>query len=265
MPNGVEDEPGQHDLARADLVGEETADRHREHRAEALRCDQPAGAQRRLAADLLEVQREQQAGAEEGHREQRHRDHRDGDVPVREQPQRDQRMDVALRRSAHQTNVATRTRPITDVTTTLAVNIVPCCCFAAGIDDTPYSSQREAGREQQHADEVEALGRVHLVAVEHEVGVDRGADTDRDVDQEDPVPRCDVDEPATEDRAEDRAEQHRHAEDRHHAAEPFRAGGPGQDRHAERHQHAAAETLHHAEGHEHLEALRGRAQRRTRR
>ena len=63
------------------------------------------------------------------------------------------------------------------------------------------------------------------------------------VDQEDPVPRRDADQPAAQDRAEDRAEQHRDAEHRHDAADPVGSGGAGQDRHAERHQHAAAETL----------------------
>ena len=57
----------------------------------------------------------------------------------------------------------------------------------------------------------------------------------------------DVDEPAAEDRAEDRAEQHRHADDRHDAAHALRAGRAREDRHAGRHDHAAAEALKDAE------------------
>ena len=59
-----------------------------------------------------------------------------------------------------------------------------------------------------------------------------------------------LDQPAAEDRAEDRAEQHRHAEDGHQAAHPGRAGRAGHDRHAERHEHAAAEALQGAEADE---------------
>ena len=91
---------------------------------------------------------------------------------------------------------------------------------------------------------------------------DRG-DADRQVDQEDPVPRGAVDQRAAEDRAEDRAEQHRDAEHGHHATDALGAGGAGQDRHAERHQHAAAEALQDAEEHQHLEAGGGRAEHRA--
>ena len=85
-------------------------------------------------------------------------------------------------------------------------------------------------------------------------------DADRQVDQEDPVPRGAVDQGATDDRAEDRAEQHRDAEHGHHATDALRAGGAGQDRHAERHQHAAAEALQDPVEDEHLERGRGRAE-----
>ena len=68
--------------------------------------------------------------------------------------------------------------------------------------------------------------------------------------------RRDLDQPAAEDRPEDRAEQHRHAEDRHQPAHPGRPGGPGHDRHAERHEHAAAEALQDAEADEHLDRRR---------
>ena len=65
---------------------------------------------------------------------------------------------------------------------------------------------------------------------------------------------------AAEDRAEDRAEQHRDAEHGHHATDALRAGGAGQDRHAERHQHAAAEALEHPVEDEQLERGGGGAQ-----
>ena len=77
------------------------------------------------------------------------------------------------------------------------------------------------------------------------------------------MPAGDLDQPAAEDRAHDRAEQHRHAEDGHEAADPVRAGGPGHDRHAERHQHAAAQALQHPERDQHVDVPGGRAQHRT--
>jgi hypothetical protein len=63
--------------------------------------------------------------------------------------------------------------------------------------------------------------------------------------------------------AEDRAQQHRDAEDRHEAAHPLRAGRAGHDRHAEWHEHAAAEALQDPEGDEHADRARGRAQHRA--
>ena len=77
------------------------------------------------------------------------------------------------------------------------------------------------------------------------------------------MPAGDVDQPAAEDRAEDRAEQHRDAEDRHHPADPVGAGGAGHDRHAERHQHAAAEALQHPEGDQRADVAGDAAQRRA--
>ena len=71
---------------------------------------------------------------------------------------------------------------------------------------------------------------------------------DRDVDQEDPAPGDVVDQPAAEDRPDDRGDQHRHAEDAHHAAHPMRPGFLGHDRHDRGHDHAAADALEDAEG-----------------
>ena len=65
-----------------------------------------------------------------------------------------------------------------------------------------------------------------------------------------------VDEPAAEDGATDRAEQHRDAEDRHEAAHAGRARGLGHDRHAERHEQASTEALDDAEEDEHVDARR---------
>jgi hypothetical protein len=64
---------------------------------------------------------------------------------------------------------------------------------------------------------------------------------DRHVDEEDPVPGEVVDEPAAEDRAEDRPQQHRDADHGHHAPDAVDTGRAREDRHARRHDHAAAE------------------------
>ena len=123
----------------------------------------------------------------------------------------------------------------------------------AGDRRDAVEEQRQAGRHQGRADPVEGLRRGGAVGREGAPGVDDRGGTDRHVDQEDPVPRVVVDEVATEDGAEDRAEQHRHAEDGHQATHPGRAGRAGHDRHAERHEHAAAETLQEAEADEHVD------------
>ena len=102
------------------------------------------------------------------------------------------------------------------------------------------------------AERVEAVLRLRHVARQDARGERQRDDADRQVDEEDPAPGDVVDEPAAEDRAQDRAEQHRDADDAHHAADALRAGGAGEDRHAERHQHAAAEALQHAEGDQRL-------------
>ena len=87
---------------------------------------------------------------------------------------------------------------------------------------------------------------------QHARGERQRGDPDRQVDEEDPAPGDVVDEIAAEDRAQDRAEQHRDADDAHHAADAAGAGGAGEDRHAERHQHAAAEPLEDAEADQRL-------------
>ena len=42
-----------------------------------------------------------------------------------------------LRRSAQGTKAVTSARPTTQLTTTVEVNMVPCSCLAAGIDEMP--------------------------------------------------------------------------------------------------------------------------------
>ena len=229
---------GQHDLAGADLVGQDAGDRHGDHRAEALRGQQPAGVEGALAADLDEVEREQQRGAEEGDREQAHRD--DRDRHVRFLNRRSSTSGWMLRlASAHGTN-ATISSEADDHRDQHAGGHRGAL-LGDGAD--AVEERGEARGEQDHAQPVEGLRRLHVVLGQHDPGVDDRGDADRQVDQEDPVPRGALDERAAEDRAEDRAEQHRDAEHGHHAADALGAGGAGQDRHAERHQHAAAEAL----------------------
>ena len=120
--------------------------------------------------------------------------------------------------------------------------------------------QRQAGREQGHAEPVEAVGRLRLVALELDPGEDDADHADRHVDQEDPAPGDVVDQPAAEDRAEDRRDQHRHAEDAHHAAHPVGAGLLGHDRHDRGHDHAAADALEDAEGDQRVGAPGRRAE-----
>ena len=55
IPTAISDDAAQHDLAGADLVGQQAGDRHGQHRADALRREQQAGVQGGLAADLQEV------------------------------------------------------------------------------------------------------------------------------------------------------------------------------------------------------------------
>jgi hypothetical protein len=66
---------------------------------------------------------------------------------------------------------------------------------------------------------------------------------DGQVDEEDPAPRDRVDEQSADDRAEDRAEQHRHADHGHHATDPARAGDLRQHARPDGHDHPAARAL----------------------
>ena len=108
--------------------------------------------------------------------------------------------------------------------------------------------QPEAGREQQQPVPVEPSGvgaaGVGLEQLRRQHQRERG---DRDVDVEDPAPRHRVDDQAADDRAEDRPEQHRHADHAHHPADPRRPRRLGEQGHPDRHDHAAAEALQDAE------------------
>ena len=79
-------------------------------------------------------------------------------------------------------------------------------------------------------------------------------DPDRQVHEEDPAPRQVLDDRAADDGAEHRCEQHRHADDAHHAAHAARARGLSQGDHPDRHDHAAGEALEHAEADQRLGA-----------
>ena len=92
MPPMMSDQPERHDPPDRDLVGERAGDRHGQHRADALRGDQPAGVQRRLAAHLLEELGHQQQAAEERRGEDEHRQDRRPSGCGSEQPQVEQRV-----------------------------------------------------------------------------------------------------------------------------------------------------------------------------
>ena len=77
------------------------------------------------------------------------------------------------------------------------------------------------------------------------------------------MPARGLDQPTTEDRATDGAEQHRDSENCHDATDAVRTGGPGHDGHTERHQHAAAEALEHTEADERGDVPRHRTGDRT--
>ena len=159
-----------HDPADRHLVDEPTGDRHGHHGADALGRDQEPGLQRGLAADLLEVRRHQQQPAEERRGEQEHRDDRDGEVAVPEQPQVEQRVlgpEGVPHEREHQQHADQHRHPHPR-----RVKSPPL----GGQRGDAEEEQREAGRHQRHADEVEGLRRLGAVLGEHEPGVDQRRD-----------------------------------------------------------------------------------------
>ena len=186
MPTVISDDAGEHDLAGPDLVGEDAGDRHRQHRADALRGEQQAGVQRWSRRGPAGSRREQQAGAEERDREQRHRDHRDRQVRGCGTGAGRSAGGSLRRSSARSTKATTSSRPTTRRDQHLGR---PRRCPASGDRGDAVQEQRQARREQQHADEVEALRRRRTCPrAARPPGVDQRDDADRHVDQEDPVP-----------------------------------------------------------------------------
>lgn len=116
----------------------------------------------------------------------------------------------------------------------------------AGDRGDAIQEHRQTRTHHEHAQEVEGLTRLGSVRGKHPRGIRQCQQAEREVDEEDPVPADRVDEIATENRAEDRAQQHRDTEDGHQPAHPVRARGAGHDRHAERHEEATTEALENA-------------------
>ena len=123
---------------------------------------------------------------------------------------------------------------------TLAEKKVP----SPGIEEMPWEHRQT--RTIRHAQEVEGLTGWGLsVGSTHAAYANASRPSGR-LMREDPVPAVDrVDEIATENRAEDRAQQHQDTEDGHQPAHPVRARRLGHDRHAER-QEATTEALENA-------------------
>src|SRR5262249_17850668 len=77
-----------------------------------------------------------------------------------------------------------------------------------------------------------------------------GRQAHRHVDIEDPPPACVLDDDSAKDRAEGGDEQHRHAEQAHHAPYPGRTRSLDQGGLPDRHEHASAQALDDPEGDE---------------
>ncbi len=219
-------------------------DRHRDHRAEPLRGDQQAGVQGRLAADLLEVGRHQEQPAEERRREQEHRDDRDREVAVAEQPQVQQRVLGPERVPARRQPIRSapdehrhpdpRRREVTVLlrgarrprtgTGPGRETSGPCPGSRSDSDGSGESlAQRRSRRRPGRSAPIGTL--IRKIQCQLAVSISQPPRIG---------PRIGP-------------EQHRHPEDGHQPAHPVRTGRPGHDRHAERHQHAAAEALQHPE------------------
>jgi hypothetical protein len=114
---------------------------------------------------------------------------------------------------------------------------------AAAADDA-----RDPRREQQQTAPIEptSVGAA-LVGAQQSGGQAERQDGDRDVDVEDPSPGGVVDDQAADDGTEDRPQQHRHADDGHHAPGAIRAGDLHEHAHPDGHDHAAAEALQEPE------------------
>ena len=216
--------PNEHDLAGPDLVGQDAGDRHGDHRADALRGEQQAGLQR--------ATRRGPAGSSVGTSSRppknaiansEHRDDRDRQVAVLEQPQVEQRVLGRGTRGSTKRDHQQRRRSASGPSTCGAVD----GALARGSRRRRRGTARGPGDSSSMPRKSKDSDGSGVSLGSTTPGVDERDDADRHVDQEDPVPAGDVDQPAAEDRAEDRAEQHRDAEDRHQPADPVAGRRPG--------------------------------------
>jgi hypothetical protein len=226
----------------ADAVGERAGDRHGQRRAQPLRGLQQPGVERALAAGDLEEQRQQQHRAEEGGGDQEGGHRRRGEGALGEQPHVDQWPRGPQRvqdEGADQQHPGEQRQPGGDGAQ---------AAVRRGLGEAE-DEQAEAGGEQRQAEQVEAAGVLGGLGARQPAQPHEDADdADRHVDVEDPAPRQVVDDQAADHRSEHRSHEHGHADDAHHAADALGAGRLGQQDHADRHDHAAADALHDAEG-----------------
>src|SRR5207244_11294871 len=75
---------------------------------------------------------------------------------------------------------------------------------------------RDAGREQRQAEQVEGLSDSRPRFGKEALREQNGHHPDREVDEEDPAPATLVDDRTSDHGSEDRAEEHRHADQAHH-------------------------------------------------
>ena len=233
------------------------ADGHHQHRAEAAGRQQQAGLERRGAAHRLVVEGNEQHRAEHRDREQEERARGRARARVRERPQVDERVRAAPavdEPGGDQHDADERRAP----------RAHRAEAVGRGLGEAE-DEHRQPGREQQHPEPVEPVGGLRLIGLEHDQREDERDDPDRQVDEEDPAPGRVVDQPAAEDRAQDRRDQHRHAEHAHHAAHAVRTGLLGHDRHDRRHDHPAADALQDAEQDQRARAPRQARQHRSER
>ena len=89
--DGRQRQAEEHHQARVDLAGEPPDHHHREERADAARAEEIAAGQHGIAHQVLDVGRHQRHGGEQDDADQEHEDQRDGEIPVAEDAQRDER------------------------------------------------------------------------------------------------------------------------------------------------------------------------------
>ena len=160
------------------------------------------------------------------------------------------------RQAAAIISAAARRRPSCDSTNAAMSTAAPASMLITSsephpsadalVDGVHHRDGRGRRRQQSERVETEAVRPVRVSVRKRHADTERD-ETDRDVDVEDEAPREVLHEPAAEHGPDRRREQHRDAEDPH---DPSHVLGPDRshdDGHADRHQHAAAESLQHAE------------------